>query len=482
MIKSVSNRQPLQQSRLYNIYIIFFLYNIGDFLSTVVLRTNIPQIACLNLFQQNLDICSHLEKSYDQHQLDKVQKQAAKYMIYVMCLTQVPSIVLLLYWGAWSDRNGRKVPMLLPPIGMILGTILYMTGNFLPRYSFICLILGSGIDGIAGRISLLILALFCYVTDTSDYSERKVRFGMLMACQNFGKFAGSLIAGVLIETTHIAVPYGTNIFVCILVVIAIHFLKENRSVETDNGSVSKQTSTGLKHLKDSTVVLLKRRRFSLRGHLCVMTLVLLLNIMCVYGTLDSLVLYTELPPLSWPPSWFGYLIAYDSAVKGVINMIFIPILSKTLNVPELIISAIGALFTLFHFLLITWSKQTWMIYLAITIGGLRTVIIAPIRSVVSKCVGEDEIGKIFAVIGSGDTLAKIFGLIFPALYSITLDVSPGGSFLLGSGIYAIMAILLLHVHFNLKDYLSHSEECENFLEEMSDSDESTNPNSREDSC
>ena len=467
------NRQPQQKSSAYTSYIIFFLYNMGDFLSIVTLRTNIPQIACLNLYQENLGICSHLEKDSNLDKLEEVQKQAAKYMIYVMCLTQVPSIVLLLYWGAWSDRNGRKIPMLLPPIGMILCTILYMAGNFLPRYSFICLILGSGIDGMAGKLSLFILALFSYVTDVSDYSERQVRFGMLIAWQNFGKFFGSLIAGALVGTTDISVPYGTTIVIFVFVVIAIYFLKENKPGKE---STSKDTPAGLKHLRDSITVLLKRRRFNLRGSICVLIFVLFLNIMCIYGTLDALVLYTELPPLSWPPSWFGYLNAYDNAIKGAIIMILIPFLSKTLNVPDLIIGIIGSMFTVFHFLLITWSKHTWLMYLAITIGSLRAIIISPIRSVVSTCVDEDEIGKIFAVIGSGDTLAKIFGLVFPALYSLTLEVFPGGPFLLASAVYAIMALLLLHVHLSLKDFLRNPEESQMFLERLSESSDSTSKN------
>ena len=464
MTNSNSNIQSLQQKHKYITEIIFLLHSTAEFLSTVTLRSNIPQIACLNLYQE-INLCNHLENSSNVTVVDEVQLLAAKYMMYTKCLSQTPSIVLILYWGAWSDRYGRNVPMLLPPKGMILSTAMYMAANFLPRYSFICIILGSSINGIAGDTSLFVMTLFSYVTDVTDSSERHLRFGLLKASQNFGRFFGAFIAGMLLGTTHTNVSYGMALILYVIVVIAVCLLQENRPTQTDN----EFASTGLKNLRDSTMVLLKKRQLNFRRHVCILLLVLLLNQLCIYGTLDVFVLYTELPPLSLHPSWFGYLVAYDNAIKGMIIIIIMPLLPKMGNVPELIISMVGSIFTSLYFLLLTWSKTMWMLCVAVTVGTLRCTIVSPIKSVLSQCVGKNEIGKIFALLGSGETLAKTFGLIFPALYSFTLDVCPGCAFLLASAIYVTMALLSLYVHLNVKNSLSNPEECETTLKESSDS-------------
>ena len=470
MVTAKFNPQPLRQSRDYTIDIIFFLFSIGDYLFTVVLRSNIPQVACMSLYPEKTGICNHVENSAEV--LDILQKQAAKYMICTRFLEQVPSVVLLLFWGAWSDSNSRKLPMLLPPIGMVLGIMLYLAGNFTSKYSLTCFILGSCINGIAGRTSMFCMAIYSYITDITDFSERLLRIALLTAWENLGRFIGAFIAGMLLGTAHISVSYGTALFISIIVIIAILFLKEKRSVKTDE-TMSKKASIGIKYFKDSVVVLLKKRQFNLRAHICMLMLVLFLHEMAVFGCFDTMILYTELPPLSWPPSTFGYLIAYNSAAMGIFIMIFIPVLSKTLNVSDLVISKLGSLSGVFQFLVFALSKHVWMIWVATTVGSLRGIVVGPIRSVLSQCVHKDEIGKMFAVLGSGFTVAHIFGLIYPALYSVTLDIFPGSSFILASALYATMSLLLLYVHLNINDSLRNSEECELFLEELTDSDEVT---------
>ncbi len=69
---------------------------------------------------------------------------------------------------------------------------------------------------------------------------------------------------------------------------------------------------------------------------------------------------------------------------------------------------------------------------------------APLKSILSKCVGVDEFGKLFTV---STVLPQIFSMAFTSLtsllYAATVDTFPGASYVLGAGIeYIVMAMTL----------------------------------------
>ena len=53
-----------------------------------------------------------------------VQKYANQLMLVNNCMQNIPSVILLLFLGSWSDKYGRKVPLLMPLIGNFVTTLL----------------------------------------------------------------------------------------------------------------------------------------------------------------------------------------------------------------------------------------------------------------------------------------------------------------------------------------------------------------------
>ena len=174
---------------------------------------------------------------------------------------------------------------------------------------------------------------------------------------------------------------------------------------------------------------------------------------------DVMLLYTALPPLSWPTSWFGYLSAADNAAMGIVLLIILPFMSSVINLSDSVIIMIGLAGASIRFIMLTWSKHSWMVWTAIGIGSLGGLFNSPARSLLSKLVNEDEEGKIFSVLGCGETIAKFVALIFTALYGATLHIFPGMSFLIASALYTIMLFLILFIHMSTKDYLEREDSC-----------------------
>ncbi|XP_052802385.1 proton-coupled folate transporter-like [Mya arenaria] len=456
--------------------LIFFMYNIGDAMLDAVLRPNIPQIVCFNMFPDRLDMCRNLETTPDLE--DDVQKQATNYIIYHKVLSNFPALILGLFCGAWSDKYGRKLPMVLPSIGTTFAVLLYMLANVSPQSSVAFFLSGSFIHGCFGKTSMISMAVHSYVVDITCPSGRTNKLGLLAAMQFLGMFIGSLIAGLLLDNTSVLTTYCTaSACNAIVVVLALTIVKETVSASEGSEVFPCRTIFKPENFKDSLMVLIKKREFNLRRSICALLFVLLLHQTCRTGLTDVTLLYTELPPLSWPTSWFGYLSAADNAAMGVVLLFILPILSNVLKLPDAVISIIGLACASIRFIVLTWSKHTWMVWAAVIVGSLGGMINSPARSLLSKLVHEDEVGKIFSVLGSGETIAKFFALIFTALYGTTLDIFPGMSFLIASALYTIMSFLFLFIHISTRDYLER-DNSENDLDSRSQSDECIEMNSK----
>lgn len=478
----ISNRYSIKfWSCLYScpIDLIFFLYNVGDSMLDAVLRPNIPQIVCFNMFPDRLAMCRNLEDTPDLE--DDVQKQATNYIIYHKCLSNFPALILGLFCGAWSDKYGRKLPMVLPSIGTTFAILLYMSANISPKSSVAFFLSGSLIHGCFGKTSMISMAVHSYTVDITNANSRTNKLGLLAAMQFFGMFMGSLIAGLLLDNTDILTTYCTaSSMHALVVVLALCIVKETVAANEGTEIFPCRTIFRPENFKDSLMVLIKKREFNLRRSVGALLFILLLHQTCRTGLTDVTLLYTELPPLSWPTSWFGYLAAADNAAMGIVLLIILPVLSNVFKLSDSFISMLGLGCASLRFIILTWSKHTWMVWVAIGIGSLGGLINSPARSLLSKLVHEDEVGKIFSVLGSGETIAKFLALIFTALYGTTLDIFPGMSFLIASALYTIMSFLILFVHISTRDYLDRDSDSENGFDSRSQSDEFIELNHKQD--
>jgi len=157
--------------------------------------------------------CKHLHHHPDRELI--VQDTAAHYMMYYKLLLNAPAMLLVLFCGAWSDRAGRKLPIILTCFGTTTAVVLYMSsiyvgglmggGNgrghvghhavpFLPL-----LLLGAAVRGSFGRSAVMTMAVHSYVSDHSARDRRTQKLSNLVAMSHFGYLVGSMSAGLLLE-------------------------------------------------------------------------------------------------------------------------------------------------------------------------------------------------------------------------------------------------------------------------------------------
>ena len=174
--------------------LVFFLYKTGESMLDATIRPYIVRTVCREQFPSNQSICINIG-SYPVLE-DYVQSVSASYLIYYRILVNVPAVVLGLLCGTYSDKYGRKIPIMLPSLGSVFAVLMYMISMQFVDIRMTLILCGAGLQGIFGKSSVITMAVNSIITDMSDREERTQRLGKLLAMNFFGLFAGSLLSGL----------------------------------------------------------------------------------------------------------------------------------------------------------------------------------------------------------------------------------------------------------------------------------------------
>lgn len=82
----------------------------------------------------NPDVCANLS-SHTKAQAS-VQEEVSTINMYLELLNNIPAVFFVLFLGSWSDKHGRKIPMLLPSCGSFLATLVYLVRSHSTVYCY----------------------------------------------------------------------------------------------------------------------------------------------------------------------------------------------------------------------------------------------------------------------------------------------------------------------------------------------------------
>ncbi len=430
--------------------IIFFLFKIGESMLDPSVRLYIYQGVCFREFH-NDTTCYRLKEFPDRE--DQIQNSSANYIMYYKLLLNCPAILLGLFCGAWSDKIGRKLPVMMTSFGTILAVMCYMLSMVMEEYGpyLPFVLVGAAIRGAFGKSAVMTMALHSYISDTSTPTDRTQRLGRLLGMNFFGYFVGSLTAGALLSVSSFDVIFCVVVFVnSLCVLVAVVFMKESvykpplddddatdADPDADTPPLLPTASADAnflrripfrwEHVQESLGVL-TRQRFYARGrsHLLLLFAGILLQQLCKSGETDASLLFVERAPLSWDKSMYGYLLAVDYACLGMAVLVLLPLLIHRGQLGDMTLILMGILFKILRLLLLSVSDHTWLVYMAVVVGCPSAMIVSGIKSLISKSVEEGEMGKVFSLLSCGETIANMLGSVtFTALYVSTLHLYPG---------------------------------------------------------
>ncbi|GAA5903451.1 hypothetical protein JCM8208_001923 [Rhodotorula glutinis] len=131
-----------------------------------------------------------------------VQAAVAQLALVLALMMGVLSALTTGWWGAFSDRRGRKPVLLLALCGTVMmDSVFLLVVNFHSTLSYNFLFVGPFLDGVVGGWATAQAAVSAYISDSTSPGSRARVFSLLGGCLMGGFACGPLFGSALITWT-----------------------------------------------------------------------------------------------------------------------------------------------------------------------------------------------------------------------------------------------------------------------------------------
>ncbi|XP_061435140.1 lysosomal proton-coupled steroid conjugate and bile acid symporter SLC46A3-like isoform X2 [Lethenteron reissneri] len=411
---------------------------------------------------------------------EEAQEQMSQFYLYLSLSGFVPIMAAGLVLGALSDNHGRRVALMLPLVGDILSTVIFiLIVHFeLPLW---ILYISNVLTGFLGGTTTLLGISFAYVADTTTKMNRNWRVALLeMALGAVGigaSFASGHFTKVAKGIKGLLAPFyfevGVDVVCFFYAAFFLHetvgagggppLLADPQHAPSDRHQQGQQGQQGQQQQGQQGQQQEGRRktvgdyaRETVRGFVLLVRaggdparrcrLLLLLGTfatvaLAFFGGSGLLTLYQQGPPLCWGAVMVGYGQAFFCCVY-VTSFIGVTLASRC-RVPDGAIALAGMASFAAGMVTTAFARTSLAMFLA-NIPLMFTVMPAPvIRSMLSKAVQPSEQGAVFAAVACVEMVSALVStLIFNSVYTATVAWFPGFSFLLAAAFMLIPMALV----------------------------------------
>jgi multidrug resistance protein len=340
-------------------------------------------------------------------------------------------LIVTPFWGALSDRIGRKPIFLIGLFGFGLSFIIYGFATQLWM-----LFAGRMIGGIlAGSVYPTSLA---YIADITEHRERGKIMGMLGAASGVGMIFGPSVAGIL-SVWGLSVPFFATAAAAIaFAVIGYLVLEESHSVDVHR----------MTHERPSLVAPLKTP-------LAILFIINLLVTFLISGFQGTFAYYilgrfgmqdqpSSMPFLNGSITLTGpTTMAMLFTIMGIVGVLFQGVLVGIVidHIGERRTVIAGMAVSAIAFFLILISPELVSLLLFSSLMAVGTGLTTPcLNSLVSKATDEEHQGAAMGVLGSYGSMGRIIG---PPMGGLAYDLSINLPYLISGMVSAIGAVAIL---------------------------------------
>ena len=198
----------------------------------------------------------------------------------------------------------------------------------------------------------------------------------------------------------------------------------------------------VKNIKDGLVATFKKREENKRTVIVLLIIIFLLAMMSMMGQYAVLFLYFR-RTMNWGHvEYTRYTIS--AGVLGTISQaIIIPFLSSRLKWHDTTIMAIAASSTFANQFFVAFARVEWVLYVGLVVSILGHATTSLSRSLLSKLVGPEDVGKVFSVLGGMQALMPLVGTpFFGFLYRSTVETTPAAFTYVTAGICFVQLLFI----------------------------------------
>ncbi|XP_049865720.1 solute carrier family 46 member 3-like [Pectinophora gossypiella] len=364
--------------------------------------------------------------------------------------TALPTL-LVIFMGAWSDRTGnRKFCILLP----IIGELLVCISNIISTIFFdeipveVTMFFEGFFPAITGGWVLMYLGVFSYISDVTSPEARTFRVGLVNLCMTAGIPIGTALSGILLKLWGYYGIFTISGLIYVLnLIYGLVYLK-SRTKKGDKENEKKNALT-LKELgslvKETAAFAFKKREGNMRQKV----IITLLIVAIVYGPGhgERIVFYMYLRyKLKWNAVKFSMYSTYSVITHSLGALFSISVFSKRWGFHDSALCLISIISKLVGSIYIVFVTTDFQMFMLPIIEILNATTWTSLRSMASKLVPSEELGKMNSLFSLVETLAAlVFDPMYSGIYRLSIDVFSGAVFIFSAGMLLPAITLLLWV-------------------------------------
>lgn len=457
-------------------------YVIPSVLSSLATQNLILEKACRVNLAYSDEICSALSarntSGYEAEET-AVQQLVARMQTWKTPLQSALPTILILFMGAWSDRTGLRKPcMLLPIIGEFFSSVTLIACTYwfyeLPMESVVLEALWPALTG--GWFTMF-MGIFSYIADITSVESRTLRIGAANVFLSLGVPIGMALSGILYTKLGFYGVFSISM-VCYVMsfVYGLVVIKEPPRVRAERArkktlpSKDKRISVcasildffSLRHIEETFRVAFKKGANNRQKRVIVLMVIVMVVIGPLYGEMAVLYLYMRYR-YNWNEVSFSMFSTFGMVTNLIGTAISVGIFSHILKIDDAIVGIMSCMSKILASFVYAFATSAWMVYVAAIVEIVNGTSFIAMRSIASKLVPTDELGKVNSLFGVCESLMPlVYGPMYSAIYAATMNTFPGTFFIAGGSMTmpAVFAFFWLYTEHRKDRMLKEQKEPE----------------------
>ncbi|XP_003703016.1 putative peptidoglycan muropeptide transporter SLC46 [Megachile rotundata] len=414
-----------------------------------------------------------------------VQQLVAGMQTWKTALTSGLPTILILFMGAWSDRTGLRKPcMLLPIVGEFLSSVSMLLCTY---FFYEVPMEGTGVlealwPSLMGGWFTMFMGVFSYIAEITSVESRTLRIGAANVFLSLGVPIGMALSGILYLKLGFYGVFGISTLCYVLTFIyGLVVIKEAPRVRLKQ--TEKMSLCGaivdffaFKHIKETFRVAFKKGQNNRQKRVMVLMVVVMVVIGPLYGEMAVMYLYTRYR-YHWNEVMFSMFTTFAMVTNLIGTAISVGVFSHILKIDDAIVGIMSSMSKILAGFVYAFATTDWMIYLAAIVEIVNGTSFIAMRSIASKLVATDELGKVNSLFGVCESMMPlVYGPMYSSIYAATMKTFPGTFFIVGACLTmpAVFAFLWLYTeHRRDRKLLEEDKKAKSKVEEADENDSKT---------
>ncbi|EFN75365.1 uncharacterized protein LOC105191424 isoform X2 [Harpegnathos saltator] len=404
-----------------------WLYMMAFMFTSVVEQAFFVHKACRVDHGYSEEICLHLNENKNIQ--TEVQKTVSEFQQWYNLAGHIIPIILALFFGNWSDRRGRKLPLVIGLIGKLIYSFMIVINSLMPNWNLNMVIYTAVVPmGLLGGDVIIFGSCFAYLTDICSYEERTMRITILdivyLSTMPTGIALGSYVFANVVNSSY-TIMFAINASLLILAIVySLVRLKWQSSPEQQSliGVNFLKDFFDTDHVRQTLSMMIKSRQNNARA-----CLALVMLSMCLYTfqreERSMSYLYTQLV-FNWDVVTFSYFRTFQSSFYVAAMLLAMPLMKHT-RMKDTAITIVGAISHATGRLVFIAANRGELFYVGAVAAALGPVVAPALRSMASKYVLVEERGKVFAILSVFDNAVPLISsVLYSQIYNATIYTVP----------------------------------------------------------